>query len=197
MGFRGCSGEYLPKMRLFLFADWLSTGLLQVCVRMGRPLVMILTSRSSPRASRKTHGYACGGLCGRELNKRGVKVGSAVSEALRTMEGSDLARAVRVRPCTPFSGGLLLRLFCRYPGQRRRSLRRLPRRPSPFVTRQHTRLWQRRSLTCSMILAWRSMPGSRRRRCGGAGGALRQPETPPISLTRYLWERKIDYYCVL
>ena len=161
---------------------------------------MILTSRSSPRASRKTHGYACGGLCGWELRKRGVKVGNAVSEALRTMEGSDLARSVRVRPCTPFSGGLLLRLFCRYPGQRRRTLRRLPRRPSPFVTRQHTRLWQRRLLTCSMIFAWRSMPGSRRRRCRGSGehcGSLRHP---PVSLTRYLWEdklRKIDYYCFL
>jgi import inner membrane translocase subunit TIM44 len=32
-----------------------------------------------------------------ELKKRGVKVGDAVSEALRTMEESEVARAV----CTP------------------------------------------------------------------------------------------------
>jgi hypothetical protein len=33
-----------------------------------------------------------------ELKKRGVKVGDAVSEALRTMEESEVARAVRVPP---------------------------------------------------------------------------------------------------
>ena len=51
-----------------------------------------------------------------ELKKGGVKVGDAVSEALKAMEESELARAVGVRPCPQFADDLLLGLFCRYPG---------------------------------------------------------------------------------
>lgn len=38
-----------------------------------------------------------------ELRKTGVKVGDAVGEALRTMEESELARAVRMSVFRPFS----------------------------------------------------------------------------------------------
>ena len=43
-----------------------------------------------------------------ELKKRGVKVGDAVSEALRTMEESEVARAVCVRPCYMLSDASLI-----------------------------------------------------------------------------------------
>ena len=36
-----------------------------------------------------------------ELKKAGIKVGDAVSEALKTMEESDVMRAVRVSPSRP------------------------------------------------------------------------------------------------
>ena len=46
-----------------------------------------------------------------ELKKRGVKVGDAVSEALRTMEESEVARAVCVRPCYMLSDASLITFF--------------------------------------------------------------------------------------
>lgn len=50
-----------------------------------------------------------------ELKKRGVKVGDAVSEALRTMEESELARAVRVLPYNLFSDAALIFHFSSSP----------------------------------------------------------------------------------
>ena len=58
-----------------------------------------------------------------ELHKAGVKVGDAVSEALRTMEESELMRAVRPLHVFHFSGGLETRTY-RSPEHPRRSRRR-------------------------------------------------------------------------
>ena len=53
MWLRGCSGELLSKMISFLFSDQFLTKLLQVCVSMDRPLVMILMPDGRPINSQR------------------------------------------------------------------------------------------------------------------------------------------------
>jgi hypothetical protein len=101
-----------------------------------------------------------------ELKKRGVKVGDAVSEALKTMEESELARAVRLFTFTDRRRLLFLTL-CRYPERRQPSLPLLPLQQSPSVTPRRTRPSRRHSSMHSTILALLSMPVLRKRRRGG------------------------------
>ena len=112
-----------------------------------------------------------------ELRKAGIKVGDAVGEALRTMEESELMRAVRV-VAFPFSSrthgthdgrSLAPRLPCH---QRSR------RPPSQYATLPRTNRFRRRSRTRWMIAARRSTAASKRRRRVGDGGSSdwRRPE---------------------
>lgn len=103
-----------------------------------------------------------------ELKKTGVKVGDAVSEALKTMEESEIMRAVTTN--SRLVCGIHLEEFCRFPKPLQQSHRRLrsPRSPygrppltSPFLILS-SMLW-------TTVVA-RSTPGSKRRRQDGYAG---------------------------
>ena len=70
-----------------------------------------------------------------ELKKAGVKVGDAVSEALKTMEESEIMRAVRVSHSSIIPGGTSLTdVLHRSPRPPVQSVRPLQVRPSLYVT---------------------------------------------------------------
>ena len=111
-----------------------------------------------------------------ELRKAGIKVGDAVGEALRTMEESELMRAVRAVafPILTRTHGihdarsLVPQLPCH---QRSR------RPPSQYATLPRTSRFRRRSRTRWMTAARRNTVVSKRRRHVGDGGSsdLRRP----------------------
>ena len=132
---------------------------------------------SSPRASKKTHGY---GLRPRNSKNAASKSGmQSLKHSRRWKRATSPARYVSGRVVSflmTYRCVISFLPFCRYPGRLQPSLRRSPLRPNPFVTLQHTRPLRRRSSTHSMIPARRSMPGSRRRRHGGHGGRCDLPK---------------------
>lgn len=105
-----------------------------------------------------------------ELRKQGVKIGDAVSDALKTMEESDIVRAVSLSAllwCLVPSNISGTRRFQEHPLRYRLPL---PVQLNPFGIQLHIKLCPRQFWTPWTIAVALDMVGTRRRKSGANGG---------------------------